>query len=145
MQVLREEENARPKRACLVIPTYNEAGNIGRLIEECSTYAAQLHGLDFHIVVVDDNSPDGTSKIVSDIMDIDDHVHLITRPKKMGLGSALVAGYKQSMTELDPDIFIQMDADFSHPPEILPKIVSEVIQGNDIGIASRYVDGGGTD
>jgi dolichol-phosphate mannosyltransferase len=119
-------------RALVIIPTYNEAENIAAII------AAVLPQDDsIEVLVVDDNSPDGTSKIVEGLQN--PRVHLLKRPGKMGLGPAYVAGFKFALGN-GFDRIIEMDADFSHPPATLPKMLALSGQ-NDLVIGSRYVCG----
>lgn len=127
-------------KVCVVIPTYNEAGNlpevVGRLV------ALGLPRLE--ILVVDDRSPDGTG-------DIADHlarkhpgrVHTLHRDAKKGLGPAYVAGFRVAVA-LDPDVILQMDADLSHPPEAVPAML-QALETSDVVVGSRYVEGGGVD
>ena len=118
-------------KTALIIPTYNEALNIGKLIRALKLLKANLK-----IIVVDDASPDGTGKIVSKIAD----VVLISRKGKMGLGSAYKEGFKYAFSH-GYDVVGTMDADFSHDPKFLPKMIAE-IKNHDMVIGSRYVKGG---
>lgn len=122
-------------KTAVVIPTFNEAENIGKLISEI--FDLGLDGLE--VVVVDDNSPDGTGKIVKDLMKADRRIHLIERPKKMGLGSAYVAGFKYVLSRGAEYIF-QMDADFSHDPKMIPVFLNHT-EENDLVVGSRYLNG----
>ena len=118
---------------CLVIiPTYNERENIELMISEV---LKQNEILD--ILIVDDNSPDGTSEVVEKL--ISNRIHQIKRPCKLGLGSAYVTGFKYAI-EKGYDYIIQMDADFSHDPAEIPNLLKEIEQ-NDLVIGSRYVVG----
>lgn len=117
----------------VIIPTYNEADNVAELIERIER---SLNGRSFEIIVVDDNSPDGTAKIVEGLGK--DHIKVLKRPKKLGLASAILDGMKVA----DGNIIAVMDADLQHPPELLPELLKKVEDGYDIAIASRYVDGG---
>ncbi|MFH1051915.1 MAG: polyprenol monophosphomannose synthase [bacterium] len=118
----------------VVIPTYNEAENIVALI-------ADLHHNveDLHVLVVDDNSPDGTAGLVKTLMQNDDSVHLIERPVKNGLGTAYCAGFTWAL-ENGFDIILEMDADFSHNPEVIPVMLKE-IENYDLVLGSRYISG----
>lgn len=120
----------------VVIPTYNESANIRRLLKEVSSRLAnaQLH---YEIVVVDDNSPDGTAEVVRNIARAT-HSRLISRKQKAGIGSAYQAGIRNSTG----DIVITMDADFSHDPVMIRHMVEEIRRGNDIVLGSRYARGG---
>ncbi|HOK41107.1 MAG TPA: polyprenol monophosphomannose synthase [bacterium] len=121
----------------IVIPTYNEKENIEKLIRKIFEVNSN-----YHILIVDDNSPDGTSEIVKKLQTEFTNLHLITRSGKLGLGTAYIAGlkygYQNGFTAIGT-----MDADFSHSPEYLPAMV-ELLKKYDIGIGSRYVPGGGT-
>lgn len=124
---------------CLVIiPTYNECENIAAIIE-----AVLQQSIDADILVVDDGSPDGTGDIV--IRKSEEHperVHLLSRTSKDGLGRAYIAGFRWGL-ERDYLYFFEMDADFSHKPEDLPRLLRACVQGNaDVAIGSRYVSGG---
>ena len=97
----------------IVIPTFNESGNIKGLLEQILT----LHP-DFNIIVVDDNSPDGTGKIINALAQEDSRIHLVQRPYKNGLGTAYVAGFKDALAK-GADLIFEMDADFSHNPQYM--------------------------
>ncbi len=129
-------------RALLIIPTYNESDNIANIVGAVFGLQPKCGDTSIHILVVDDNSPDGTSKIVTDMMATDPYngrLHLITRMGKMGLGTAYVAGFKWAI-EQKYDYVFEMDADFSHDPEEIPNFLRE-IQSYDLVIGSRYVTG----
>lgn len=121
-------------KTIVVIPTYNEADNIQSLIET-------LHNVvpDTHILVVDDNSPDGTAQIVETIEKNDDRVHLIVRPGKMGLGTAYCHGFRWAL-DRGYDAICEMDADFSHDPNELKTFFNE-FPNYDLIIGSRYIKG----
>ena len=127
----------------VVIPTYNELNNITKLIPEIRRILTDS-GRGYHILIVDDNSPDGTAKVVEEIQRIDKQVHLLKRPGKMGLGSAYVEGFTWALSNLRFDALVQMDADFSHPPQDIVRLVAAVEEGSDVALASRYVEGGGS-
>ena len=118
----------------VIVPTYNEVDNIEDLIVGLR---AVLADEDYQIVVVDDNSPDGTYYAVKQIAERDDHVLPLLRQSKQGLASAIVHGYKQS----DGKIVVMMDSDLSHRPEDLPALL-EAVKEYDVVIGSRYVEGG---
>lgn len=119
----------------VVIPTYNEAGNIEDLIQEIRE---QLSGRELQLIVVDDSSPDGTAEIVRELQHDMDNLKLVERDGKNGIGSAYMRGFR----EAEGDIVVQMDADFSHRPQDLLKLVEAVEEGSDVAIGSRYVEGG---
>ena len=122
------------KKSILIIPTYNEIKNLGKLIP----YLNELYP-DLHILVVDDNSPDGTSDYVRSLAGKDDRIHLLWREKKNGLGTAYVAGFKYCL-EKGYDYILQMDADFSHNPKDIARFLVE-ISNSDLIIGSRYIQG----
>jgi dolichol-phosphate mannosyltransferase len=124
----------------IVVPTYNEAGGIERLIVTLSE-VFRTHGLDGEIVVVDDNSPDGTGAIV-DRLAATYPVRCLHRPGKMGLSSGVIDGWKFARPE--SDALGVMDADFSHDANVLPQMVAALAGGEyGLAIGSRYVPGGG--
>jgi len=119
----------------IVIPTYNEAENIGGLLQKIREV---FDDREMEFIVVDDNSEDGTAETVKDLKSEIDNLKLIEREGRSGIGSA----YKRGFQDAKGDIVLQMDADFSHRPEDIPKLVSAIENGNDIAIGSRYVEGG---
>jgi dolichol-phosphate mannosyltransferase len=125
---------ATPERALVIIPTFNERDNISRIIDAVLKQDARLE-----VLVVDDGSPDGTGDIVETLSAQSPRVHLLRRPKKMGLGTAYIAGFKWSL-ERNYEYTFEMDADFSHDPAHLPEFL-RTIQTADLVIGSRY--GGG--
>lgn len=122
-------------KTLVVIPTYNEKDNIEDIIKEIFKYLPSAN-----ILIVDDNSPDGTAEIVKKIMKRDKRVNLILKEKKEGLGRAYKTGFKGGI-EKKYDVIIQMDADFSHDPKVLPRFIEEIEEGYDVIIGSRYRDG----
>lgn len=123
----------------IIIPTYNESENIKELIK-------QILGLNqgLHILIVDDNSPDSTGRIVETLTRNNSRLSVIHRPRKMGLGSAHIEGFKFALKEGFRNI-LTMDADFSHNSAYLPELIKKVEEkGADVAIGSRYVDGGKT-
>lgn len=120
----------------IIIPTYNEVENIGNLLIQL---LAEVPGA--HLLVVDDNSPDGTNKRVRQIQQHDANVYLLSRPKKLGLAQAYQAGFAWGM-ERNYRYFVQMDADFSHRPSDVSTIL-EGLETNDVVMGCRYIDGGG--
>ncbi len=121
----------------LLVPTYNEAENIRALVEAVLQVVP-----DMHVLVFDDNSPDGTGKIADELASENENVRVVHRPGKMGLGSAYVMGFKQAIAE-GYELICHMDADFSHDPKYWPELL-EGMGGHDVMIGSRYVAGGGT-
>lgn len=122
------------ERALVIVPTYNERENIARLIEAVLRQDPRLE-----MLVVDDGSPDGTGEIVEGIMAAEPRVHILRRPRKMGLGTAYIAGFKWAL-ERAYDFVFEMDADFSHDPTHLPDFL-RAIERADLVIGSRYREG----
>jgi dolichol-phosphate mannosyltransferase len=122
------------KRCVVVIPTYNEAENLPLLVPQV---LAQGPGIE--VLVVDDDSPDGTGKLADDLADGNPRVHTLHRTAKQGLGLAYRAGFTRAL-ELGADLIVQMDADFSHPPEKIREMLAE-IEEYDVVMGSRYVHG----
>lgn len=129
-------------RIVVIIPTYNEAENIGRMIDELvGREFPKIEKVDMHLLVVDDSSPDGTGKIVKQKMKKFENLHLLPG-KKQGLGYAYVRGMKHAMEKLKADATIEMDADFQHDPKYVKDMVKAHIGGADYVIGSRYIPGG---
>lgn len=123
-------------RILVIIPTYNEADNILKIIPE--VFKNTNHENEFSVLVVDDNSPDGTAELVENLNDT--NVHLLKRGKKSGLGRAYIAGFKYAIKN-NYDFVFEMDADFSHDPKYLKEFVTKILEGYDLVIGSRYVNG----
>lgn len=121
-------------KALVIVPTYNEADNVGELIPRI---LEQDPGL--QVLVVDDNSTDGTGQIVEELRTKEPRLHILHRPTKMGLGTAYVAGFRHAL-EHGYDYVFEMDADFSHDPDSLPAFL-EAIQDADLVVGSRYLNG----
>ena len=127
----------RPSAApWVVIPTYNEAGNIANAVKRIRKALPAAN-----VLVVDDSSPDGTAHIVEALGADDPMVSVVVRPAKSGLGSAYRDGFPKGMAE-GATALIEMDADLSHEPEALPELVAALDSGADLAIGSRYVPGG---
>lgn len=125
----------------IVIPTYNEKDNIGPLIEELQNVFKRIKGFNMNVLVVDDNSPDGTSDIVRLKMKKYKNVKLLIGEKN-GLGDAYIRGFKYAMKELKADVVFEMDADFQHNPNDIPRFLEKINEGYDYVLGSRYVKGG---
>lgn len=121
--------------ALIVIPTYNEIDNIGQLLKDLLALRPDLD-----ILVVDDNSPDGTGNFVDEFAAREKRVHALHRPGKLGLGSAYIKGFKWALAETDAKYIFEMDADFSHDPAAIPEFL-ERIKDADLVIGSRYLNG----
>lgn len=124
-------------KTLIIIPTYNEVENLPSLLKEIFSYAPETD-----ILIVDDNSPDGTGKLADKIHDENPQVYVLHRPGKMGLGTAYIAGFKYAI-EHNYDVAFEMDADFSHDPRYLPDFL-KAIESADLVIGSRYIPGGDT-
>ncbi|MEM6530053.1 MAG: glycosyltransferase, partial [Chloroflexota bacterium] len=126
-------------RTLVVIPTYNEKENLANMV--AALFALEID--DLSVLVVDDNSPDGTGQIADDL--VQQHpgrMHVLHREGKGGLGRAYIAGWRYAIENLDVDYLIQMDADFSHQPKYVPQLIHKMSEGYDVVMASRYVTGG---
>lgn len=126
-------------RVLVIVPTYNEIKNIGKIIESILAYVPYAN-----ILVIDDNSEDGTGKYVEDIAQTDTRVKVIHRPKKLGLGSAYILGFKYAIKE-NYDYVFEMDADFSHNPRDITRFLEEIESCDsqnpvDLVIGSRYLN-----
>lgn len=123
------------KRCLVIVPTYNEANNIRQLIDEIFS----LHIQNLDILIVDDNSPDDTAGLVKEYQKDHNNLQLMLRKEKMGLGSAYVSGFRESLKN-GYDYVFEMDADFSHEPSEIPNFII-AIQDSDLVIGSRYIQG----
>jgi len=121
----------------VVVPTYNEAGSVPKLAERLH---AALGTRDWELVIVDDGSPDGTADIAAALAPRIP-TNVVRRAGKAGLASAVVAGFAAARG----DILVVMDADLSHPPELVPALLSAIEDGADLAVGSRYVAGGGVE
>ena len=123
-----------PPEVTVVIPTYNEVDNLSQL-------ATAVSRLGYRVIVVDDNSPDGTGQIADELAATHDELSVVHRPEKLGLGPAYAEGFSVAVAA-GAAIVCEMDADFSHDPAQLPSLVEAVVNGADLAIGSRYVPGG---
>ena len=123
-------------RALVVLPTYNEAENVLRLSADVLSRDDRLE-----VLVVDDNSPDGTGNLVEEAHKDEPRLQLLRRPEKLGLGSAYLAGFRHGLTH-GYDFVLTMDCDYSHHPRYLPRMLEAAAEA-DLVIGSRYVAGGG--
>ncbi|WP_255954264.1 polyprenol monophosphomannose synthase [Streptomyces odontomachi] len=122
--------------ALVIIPTYNEAENIRSIVGRVRASVPEAH-----VLVVDDNSPDGTGKLADELAAEDDRVHVLHRTGKEGLGAAYLAGFRWGL-ERDHGVLVEMDADGSHQPEELPRLLTALGGGADLVLGSRWVPGG---
>ena len=127
-------------KVILVVPTYNENENIKRLVAELEKQFSVISH-EMHILVVDDNSPDGTGDTVRGMQEENARLHLLTGTKA-GLGAAYIRGMNHALDVLGAEVVFEMDADFSHKPEDVPRLLQAIEDGADFAIGSRYVPGG---
>jgi dolichol-phosphate mannosyltransferase len=130
-------------KVVLVLPTYNEKTNIGILIPRLQEVFKKIKNHDMNILVVDDNSPDGTADEVKKFQKQYKNIFLLMGEKE-GLGAAYIRGFKYAGDTMQPDVLFMMDSDLSHPPELLPEFMKQIESGHDLVIGSRYIKGGGT-
>jgi len=126
-------------RVLIITPTYNERDNLEVFLEQVGSVVP-----DAHVLIVDDNSPDGTGEIADRYAARDDRIHVMHRPGKMGLGSAYVAGFHWAL-ERDYEVVLEMDTDLSHDPKYVPEMLRALENGADIAIGSRNIPGGGVE
>lgn len=124
----------RSQRALIIFPTYNEKDNIEKIVHAVLPLDPRIH-----VLIVDDNSPDGTGKIADKLSSSEEKVNVLHREEKQGLGKAYIAGFKWAI-ENKYDFIFEMDADFSHGPEYIKDFLRE-IQNNDLVLGSRYISG----
>jgi dolichol-phosphate mannosyltransferase len=122
------------EHALVIIPTYNERENVRRIIDSVLKQDGRIE-----VLIVDDGSPDGTGQIVAELETLDPRVHLLERARKMGLGTAYIAGFRWAL-ERDYQYVLEMDADFSHDPSHLKQFL-KAIETNDLVLGSRYQQG----
>ncbi len=128
-------------RPIIILPTYNERENLSGIVEEIFSVGVN----DLHILIVDDNSPDGTGKIADQLAErYRGRVAVLHRDKKEGLGKAYIAGFKKALQDTDNEFIFEMDADFSHQPKYLPQFL-ELIKDADLVLGSRYIENGGVE
>ncbi|MBB4919625.1 dolichol-phosphate mannosyltransferase [Streptosporangium saharense] len=123
-------------RVLVIVPTYNERDNLPMIVGRLRASVPEAH-----LLVADDNSPDGTGEVADGIAAEDDHVHVLHRPGKQGLGAAYIASFRWGLKE-GYDVLVEIDADGSHQPEELPKLLKRLTRGADLTIGSRWVPGG---
>jgi dolichol-phosphate mannosyltransferase len=131
-----EPQYTTDAKVFVVIPTYNERDNVTGLIP-----IILKKGRNLRVLIVDDNSPDGTAEAVESMSRRDSRISVISRPGKLGLGSAYVAGFKWVLANSNAQYIFEMDADFSHNPDRIPDFIRKIEEGNDLVIGSRYLKG----
>jgi dolichol-phosphate mannosyltransferase len=133
----------KTRKACIVLPTYNERDNVVLLLPLIFAQASRIPSHELHVLIVDDNSPDGTAQAVREMLDTYPHLHLLQGEKK-GLGEAYKRGIAHALRTLDPDLIFQMDADLQHSPDLIPLFVTLAENGFSLVIGSRFAIGGST-
>ncbi len=128
------------RHVCIVIPTYNEKGNIGRLIKAIRAESKAINNWKVSVLVVDDNSPDGTADVVRELQTGAEDLHLITGERN-GLGAAYIRGFGHALKNLNPDYLMEMDADLQHNPADIKRFLVEADAGHQFIIGSRYISG----
>jgi len=131
-----EQQYATDANIFVVIPTYNERDNVTSLIP-----IILKKGRSLQVLIVDDNSPDGTAAAVTSMSRGDNRISVVRRPGKLGLGSAYVAGFKWVLANTDANYIFEMDADLSHNPDRIPDFIRKIEEGNDVVVGSRYLKG----
>ena len=133
----------KQKSAVVVIPTYNEAETIGKMIDHLFTIIfPKSPNWNCKVLIVDAKSPDGTSEIVKEKQKKYPNLDLYVEEKKEGIGAAYVKGFRRAMKKLDADVVIEFDGDFQHPPETIPVMLNEIDNGYDYVLGSRKIKGG---
>ena len=129
-------------KVVIVIPTYNEEGNIGRLLDLLASELSGMKNHEFDVLIVDGNSTDRTREIVNEKSSKYPFIHLLKEENKEGLGSAYVKGFDYAIKNLGAEILVEMDADFQHDPKDISRLMAEVDNGYDCVLGSRFVKGG---
>ncbi len=129
-------------KVVVVIPTYNEADNVSRLLPMLQEEFAQIKQHEMHVLIVDGNSTDRTQEIVLGYANQHDWVHLMVEKEKEGLGAAYIKGFRKAMKELSAEVVMEMDGDLQHDPKDIKRFLAEIDNGADYVLGSRYVEGG---
>lgn len=127
-------------RPVIILPTYNERENLAGIVQDIFSVGIR----DLRIIIVDDNSPDGTGQIANELAANNSNIEVIHRSKKEGLGRAYVTGFKKALAEADNQYIFEMDADFSHQPKYLPDFLEKAGEA-DLVLGSRNIAGGGVE
>lgn len=136
MRGVNDDNRPAASRVLVVIPTYNELDNLPVIVGRLHDAAPEAH-----VLVADDNSPDGTGRLADELAAADPRIHVLHREGKQGLGAAYLAGFAWGLAE-GYDVICEMDADGSHPPDRLPAMLERIEDGADLAIGSRWVKGG---
>ncbi len=130
-------------KAVVIIPTYNEAQNIGIILDILFLKVfPKIDNWSCEVLVIDDNSHDNTGGIITKKMKDYKNLYLLSQPKKCGIGKAYLKGFRYAMDKLSADIVIEFDGDFQHPPDIIPKLLDKIEDGYDCVLGSRFISGG---
>ena len=124
-------------RAVICLPTYNERDNLPRVLDALEPFGVE-------VLIIDDNSPDGTGDLADELAADRDWVSVLHREAKEGLGPAYLAGFRRALSG-DAEYVLEMDADLSHDPSAVPRLLEACVNGADVALGSRYVEGGGTE
>jgi len=140
---LNDAMTAPKQIAVVIIPTYNEAENIGRLTDElCTKTFPSINDWQMKLLIVDGKSPDGTAEVVKKKKDHYVCLHLLEEKQRNGLGAAYLEGFKYAMNILQADVVIEFDGDFQHPPETIGELLEKINGGYDYVVGSRNIPGG---
>lgn len=131
------------QKVVIVIPTYNEAGNVTPTTQALAKVFKTCKKYDMHILFVDDNSPDGTSKVVDSLIKKYPFVHILNNKHKGGLGHAYKKGFAVAIDKYKADILFEFDADLQHDPSVIPQMLESIESGSHLVLGSRYIKGGG--
>lgn len=129
------------RKAVIVLPTYNEAGNVEEVITKIFKQDEKSPNWEIHVIVVDSDSADKTQEIVTSLIKKHQRLHLL-KTKKEGLGKAYIEGFRTALEKLNPYLIFEMDADLSHDPNNIPTFLKEIEKGADFVVGSRYIKGG---
>jgi len=130
------------KKAIVIIPTYNEVGNIAQTLAKINEVFAKIKTWQMQVLVVDDSSPDGTANLVKELQKKYSFLKLFLNKRKAGLGGAYLKGMAEAFNNLGADLVFEFDADLSHDPEKIPSMLAKIDQGSDFVLGSRYIEGG---
>ena len=125
----------------IVVPTYNESQNLPVLIDQLVNVFKE-YKIDANIIIIDDNSPDGTGIVADELAEKNTSIHVINRDRKLGIGSAHIDGLKYAIEKIASDAVFTMDSDLSHDPECIPDFIKLCIKGCDVVVGSRYIENG---
>lgn len=134
---ITEKSSVQQARTVILVPTYNEIDNLNAVIDSIHAHAPSAD-----ILIIDDQSPDGTGQLADELSAKDQRISVLHRQAKEGLGRAYLAGFEWALVR-NYDLIFEMDADLSHPAEAIPRMINEALNGADLVLGSRWVSGGG--